>query len=293
MFNCPNCHQDTYSKNKICFECRVKADPSLAAMRPSDAYIDAFANDISPAEPPPGRGLPGERFDLDCPDCLGKSHLQLRKSDAHGLFYGCVKWPDCRGTHGAHPDGRPKGIPGNKATREARIKAHEVFDLLFSGPKPKMTEEAAYVWMAGAMGLSFEEAHIARFTVEQCNALIKLSNIKLGTTVWQQIIDDPFDAVTEVIAEQEDVPIQRLAAREKRQREKKVTWRPGSAHADTYLISDFAIHCYDSEFTDSDGIGYYGTRSKESSVQVSCRDLAAGLTNRHPPECTHVWWYNK
>jgi ssDNA-binding Zn-finger/Zn-ribbon topoisomerase 1 len=91
------------------------------------------------------------------------------KESRFGPFYGCNRFPQCRATHGAHPDGRPLGIPANKETKQARIRAHDAFDRLWKGGR--MTRAQAYGWMQRAMDLSKDEAHIGRFSIEQCEAL--------------------------------------------------------------------------------------------------------------------------
>jgi ssDNA-binding Zn-finger/Zn-ribbon topoisomerase 1 len=100
----------------------------------------------------------------------------LLKKSRYGQFYGCSRWPDCACTHGAHPDGSPKGIPGDKATREARIAAHEAFDRLWKprGEPGKMPRSEAYRILREMMDMTAGEAHIARFTKEQCKKLIDL-----------------------------------------------------------------------------------------------------------------------
>jgi len=96
--------------------------------------------------------------------------MQLKDS-RHGKFYGCRDWPACDYTHGAHPDGSPLGVPANKETRQARMRAHDAFDTLWKGGGMKRRE--AYRWMQEALGLSEDEAHIGKFDVETCERLIE------------------------------------------------------------------------------------------------------------------------
>ncbi len=102
-----------------------------------------------------------------CGDC--SAPMELRNS-RYGKFYGCSRYPACDGTHGAHSDGRPLGVPADAATRQARVRAHAAFDTLWKGGAMSRTE--AYEWLRGAMGLSRAEAHIGSFTKEQCDALM-------------------------------------------------------------------------------------------------------------------------
>jgi hypothetical protein len=109
----------------------------------------------------------GTVLDDPCPECGGE--LVLRESQ-HGRFYGCRSWPKCTGTHGAHEDGTPLGTPADRRTKLYRQAAHAVFDLLWRSGR--LTRSEAYAWMARSMGLTREEAHIARFTAYQCRWLV-------------------------------------------------------------------------------------------------------------------------
>lgn len=96
----------------------------------------------------------------------------LRKSPRFkSPFYGCSRFPECRGSHGAHPDGRPLGIPANKATKEARIKAHEYFDRLWLSTIT-MTRRKAYKMLAERMGVA--EIHIGESDIATCKRIIEV-----------------------------------------------------------------------------------------------------------------------
>ena len=103
-----------------------------------------------------------------CPECGGRMVLRPSK---YGLFYGCAAYPICKAAHGAHADGQPLGIPADKPTKDARIRAHAAFDRLWK--ETRMTRSDAYGWMRGEMGLSRDDAHIGRFTISQCEDLIR------------------------------------------------------------------------------------------------------------------------
>lgn len=139
--------------------------------------LEAPISDVDDSEfeklPP---GLPPKaRKDLVCGDC--GAPMELRPS-RFGWFYGCTTWPKCSGTHGAHDDGSPRGIPANKATRMARIEAHGAFDLLWKpqsdAQEPMMSRKEAYKWLALAMQMAPDRAHIGRFTLEECNFLTEV-----------------------------------------------------------------------------------------------------------------------
>ena len=105
------------------------------------------------------------QHDLKCPDC-GKQMI-LRPSK-YGLFYGCLGFPACKGSHGAHPDGRPLGVPATKETKEARIRAHEAFDKLWKGGG--MTRKEAYAWLAKTIGAT---VHMGSADTALCEKVIK------------------------------------------------------------------------------------------------------------------------
>jgi len=122
---------------------------------------------------PPPRLKPPLLFEkLDCPDC----GAPMRHRDGiYGLYYACseYKTTGCKGSHGARPDGSPKGIPGDARTRKMRIAAHRVLDPLWKGEDPKFDSQSeAYAWMANVMGMSHDEAHIARFSSDDCKQLV-------------------------------------------------------------------------------------------------------------------------
>ena len=118
---------------------------------------------------------PGEVKDLKCPEPGCDGELVLKPSK-YGQFYGCTNWAKtgCPGAHGAHPDGTPLGIPASKETKQARMKAHAAFDRLWKGRGARMNRHQAYVWMRRAMCMTEAEAHIGRFTIEQCEALCRI-----------------------------------------------------------------------------------------------------------------------
>ena len=102
---------------------------------------------------------------LDCPECGGAMTL---KGGRFGTFYGCLA-DGCRGSHGAHPDGRPVGVPADARTKRARISAHDAFDRLWK--HGRMSRSQSYAWMSDALGMSPDEAHIGKFDVDSCKRL--------------------------------------------------------------------------------------------------------------------------
>lgn len=160
---------------------------------PKEGELPAV-EDVTMGEEPCGLGFPGEVQGMLCPECKSSATMQLRQSK-HGLFYGCENWPTCTATLGAHQDGRPKGIPGDKPTRKARVFAHRIFDRLWKkeGERPgRMTRSQAYAWMQKAMKLTASEVHIGMFDIEECRKLVHLVQKKFPgvRTAWDILMDD-------------------------------------------------------------------------------------------------------
>lgn len=110
-----------------------------------------------------------------CPCCGSpKVHIQkrgfmgLRVYSEWDLIWHCG---DCDAMVGCHKGTDvPLGIMANASTREARYLAHKAFDRLWRGGP--MHRDEAYRWMAHALGIAYEDAHIGRLNEEQCNELM-------------------------------------------------------------------------------------------------------------------------
>lgn len=92
------------------------------------------------------------------------------KSGAPRKFYGCPRYPLCTEIHGAHENGEPYGVPADKETRQLRIVAHEAFDKFWK--EGIIRRQFAYECLQECLGLTSSEAHIGKFTKEQCLKLI-------------------------------------------------------------------------------------------------------------------------
>jgi ssDNA-binding Zn-finger/Zn-ribbon topoisomerase 1 len=110
-----------------------------------------------------------------CPNCGAEMVLRTTTKFTYPngeprKFYGCSKYPTCTGTHGAHPDGRPLGVPGNDKVKDARHQAHAAFDPLWK--ENHMTRKEAYAWMSNNLGIEF--AHIGALDEDQCSKVIEM-----------------------------------------------------------------------------------------------------------------------
>lgn len=110
--------------------------------------------------------LRAKEHDVTCGECGSPMRLRYTKKYER-LFYGCSRFPDCTGTHGAHPDGKPFGVPANQETKSARIRAHAAFDQLWKEKDSPMKRAQAYAWMRSELGFQ----HIGELTKQECEML--------------------------------------------------------------------------------------------------------------------------
>ena len=121
---------------------------------------------------------PTRETGLQCADC--GSRMRRRWSERRRKwFYGCVRWPQCNGVLGCHPDGSPLGKPADSATRMARSRLHELFDGLWHGPARRMRRKDAYALLARLLGMRGEDCHIALFDADRCRESVKVLEVWL------------------------------------------------------------------------------------------------------------------
>jgi ssDNA-binding Zn-finger/Zn-ribbon topoisomerase 1 len=111
--------------------------------------------------------------------CLCGAKMRLRETtkfrypngDAR-KFWGCTRYPECKGIRPSHPDGTAYGIPGDAATKLARNRAHRAFDAWWRGRGMKRSH--AYAVLRNSFRLPEELAHISCFSVDQCEQLVAM-----------------------------------------------------------------------------------------------------------------------
>lgn len=96
----------------------------------------------------------------------GAAMVALPSAYGSRVYYRCSEG-NCEGVIGAYPDGTPVGTPANKATRQARILAHDAFDSLWR--TGGMRRSDAYAWLAQTTGVR----HIADATLDDCDRVIR------------------------------------------------------------------------------------------------------------------------
>lgn len=116
------------------------------------------------------------KYKPKCGEC--GAPMELRQSKHYPApFWGCTEFPKCRGTHGAHMNGKPLGIPANKETREWRRKAHLAFDPIWQNPEHGVNRREAYRMLAYLSDR--RRIHIAESNIEECKIIILNSNLIL------------------------------------------------------------------------------------------------------------------
>ena len=109
-----------------------------------------------------------------CGECGSKMRLTV---GCYSLHYSCSKWPNCDGTHGAHPNGDPMGIPANKKVRELRETVYQQLNLIWNY-KFKPERNQMYQWIKQ----NCKKEHIGEMNEAELKDLIKKVN--------KQVIDN-------------------------------------------------------------------------------------------------------
>lgn len=109
---------------------------------------------------------------MNCGDC--GSVMYLKKS-RYGRFFGCSRYPECRGSHSVHPDGSPMGIPGDKETREWRQRLHDECERVW-GPFEKISQRQKN-YMYQFLRDNAPKMHISEMNIEECKTTIEIVKI--------------------------------------------------------------------------------------------------------------------
>lgn len=112
---------------------------------------------------------------VSCPYC-GQQAEYVDSAEIYGRSYGMVYLcRPCDAYVGVHEGtDQPLGRLANRELRRWRNRAHAAFDPLWQQGRYRRRRNDAYAWLAGKMGLTKEETHIAMFDVEQCKQVIQI-----------------------------------------------------------------------------------------------------------------------
>lgn len=113
---------------------------------------------------------------LRCPYCgsvavLRNASYVYGKKFNKDLLYVCNQYPACDSYVGVHKGTMvAKGTLANKALRQKRIYAHQIFDQIWK--QGILSRYAAYRWIADKFCLTKDQAHIGNFSEYMCDQLI-------------------------------------------------------------------------------------------------------------------------
>lgn len=109
-----------------------------------------------------------------------KDSAELYHGRSYGMRWICKRFPDCRGSVGAHPDGRPLGTVPNPEDKVWRGRLHALIDPLWRNPSPtddrrkKYRRGSVYRWLSIITNLPIDEVHVGMWDAEMCQKVLKL-----------------------------------------------------------------------------------------------------------------------
>jgi ssDNA-binding Zn-finger/Zn-ribbon topoisomerase 1 len=110
---------------------------------------------------------------VKCPKCSAEMNLRSTlKFGPKKWFYSCPRWPVCNGSHGAHDDGRPLGIPADDDLKALRIKGHDAFERCRR--IHKLTRSKMYHKLARLLNIPRSKCHFGMFDTETCTKAIQI-----------------------------------------------------------------------------------------------------------------------
>ena len=121
--------------------------------------------------------------DIEAPVCFCGSPavyhgdtIEYYNGKDYGPRWICSRFPVCRGSVGAHPDGKPLGSIADPETKKARMQVHALIDPIWknesSGRARRRKRASVYRWLARL--LNIREYHTGNLTAQQCRELVIL-----------------------------------------------------------------------------------------------------------------------
>lgn len=92
------------------------------------------------------------------------------KEYGNGKAWICDRFPECRGSVGTHPDGRPLGTIPDVETKKLRMEVHAVIDPLWK--LGKMKRGHVYARLSKAIGRTY---HTGETTAEDCRKILEIA----------------------------------------------------------------------------------------------------------------------
>lgn len=114
--------------------------------------------------------------------CGSSAHLRDNsllyngKSYGNGKAYICDRFPDCRGSVGVHPNGKPLGNIPDEQTKVMRRKLHAIVDPLWQNHpyhNRRKARGSVYGYLRRLLNMTAEECHIGNFDAETCLRAMK------------------------------------------------------------------------------------------------------------------------
>lgn len=99
------------------------------------------------------------------------SLLYNGKEYGNGRAFICDCFPDCKGSVGTHPDGRPLGTIPDEATKVLRRQIHAEIDPLWKNREDrskKRNRSSVYGWLRRILKISPQKCHIGMFNEQDC-----------------------------------------------------------------------------------------------------------------------------
>lgn len=131
---------------------------------------------------------------LKCPECaapmvLRKTTKFKTRDGRPRAFYGCSQFPYCKGTHGAHPDGTPLGVPADLETKRIRMAAHRAAELVFGSWDTKSGRDGFYNWLKSQAHL---KKHVAEMDKSEALDVIStlLTERKITSDQSERILEE-------------------------------------------------------------------------------------------------------
>lgn len=128
---------------------------------------------------------------VGCPACGRPMQLRPSRDPSSPDWWGCTGYPACDVRQSAGKDGQPVGVPADKETRQARIRAHDALDPIWDGALEVYQDESkdssltveqllqiargrTYSWLADQLQMDRKDCHVANFDLFHCELVVKV-----------------------------------------------------------------------------------------------------------------------